>query len=75
MHLDGQGVDPNKWNQESQYKAVLKKPMENSFKEVSWGKLNDTSIDDYRIFARSSSDDKGPFLMLTTALKLSLIHI
>ena len=69
MHLDGQGVDPNKWNQESPYKAVLKKPMENSFQEVSWGKLNDTSIDDYRIFARSSSDDKGPFLMLTTALK------
>jgi acetylornithine deacetylase/succinyl-diaminopimelate desuccinylase-like protein len=69
MHLDGQGVDRTKWNQEDPYVAVLKKMNKNDFQEIGWNKLMDGEIDDYRIFARSSSDDKGPFIMLLTALK------
>lgn len=69
MHLDGQGVDPSKWNQKDPYSAVLKEQNKNNFQKIEWDKLNGDDIDDFRIFARSSSDDKGPFVMLITALK------
>ena len=69
MHLDGQAVDRSKWEQENPYKAVLKKEVNTSFKTLSWDALESDSVNDLRIFARSSSDDKGPFLMLLTALE------
>ena len=69
MHLDGQAVDISKWDQEDPYKAVLKKEVNTSFKILSWDALESDSVNDLRIFARSSSDDKGPFLMLLTALE------
>ena len=69
MHLDGQAVDASKWNQKNPYEAVLKEIKGAEFEEISWDKLSGTEVDDYRIFARSSSDDKGPFVMLLTALK------
>lgn len=68
MHLDGQGVDRTKWGQKDPYKAVLKKATNNGFQEVEWDKLKEEDVNEYRIFARSSSDDKGPFMMLITAL-------
>ncbi len=68
MHLDGQAVDRSKWNQEDPYKAVIKQKNATGFQIISWDVLNDDNIDDLRIFARSSSDDKGPFSMFLTAL-------
>ncbi|MEO2099640.1 MAG: M20/M25/M40 family metallo-hydrolase, partial [Flavobacteriaceae bacterium] len=69
MHLDGQAVDGSKWNQNNPYQAVLKQETSTSFKTVPWKALKKTNnYDDLRIFARSSSDDKGPFAMFLTAL-------
>ena len=68
MHIDGQAVDPSKWNQEDPYKAVIKRKTSDGFEILSWDYLKINEIDDLRIFARSSSDDKGPFAMLLTAL-------
>ena len=68
MHLDGQAVDRSKWNQDDPYKAVVKQKTQTGFQTVSWDVLKDDNIDDLRIFARSSSDDKGPFSMFLTAL-------
>ena len=68
MHLDGQAVDGTKWNQKDPYTAVLKSKNSTEFNPISWDNLKGQQIDDYRIFARSSADDKGPFVMLLTAL-------
>ncbi len=68
MHLDGQAIDQSKWDQTNPYTAVLKEKTENGFQPISWDKLMDSGAADYRIFARSSADDKGPFVMLLTAL-------
>ena len=68
MHLDGQAVDGTKWNQKDPYTAVLKSKNGTEFNPISWDNLKGQEIDDYRIFARSSADDKGPFVMLLTAL-------
>ena len=69
MHLDGQAVDFSKWNQESPWKPVLKQPEADGFKTVSWDNLRGPEVEDLRIFARSTSDDKGPFVMFLHALK------
>ena len=68
MHLDGQAVDLSKWNQENPYKAELKQKNGDSYEILSWDALNRTFVDDLRIFARSSADDKGPFIMFLNAL-------
>lgn len=68
MHLDGQAVDQSKWNQKDPYIAVLKSKTEEGYETISWNQLKDAEAADYRIFARSSADDKGPFVMLLTAL-------
>lgn len=68
MHLDGQAVDFSKWNQESPWKPVLKKPVDATFETVDWSALSGSQVDDLRLFARSASDDKGPFVMFLHAL-------
>lgn len=70
LHLDGQAIDPSKWEQESPWKAVLKTQANGHWEAVSWEKASGTDNKELRIFARSSSDDKGPFIMLTTALQI-----
>jgi acetylornithine deacetylase/succinyl-diaminopimelate desuccinylase-like protein len=69
MHLDGQAVDLKEWNQKDPYQAVLKSKKKSEFEEIEWERLTDKEVEEYRIFARSSADDKGPFVMLLTALK------
>ena len=74
MHLDGQAVDRSKWDQEDPYQAVIKRKIANGFETLPWEALKEEAIDDLRIFARSSSDDKGPFAMLLTALDYLKSH-
>ena len=69
MHFDGQPVDTSKWNQQSPYDPVIKMRSGESWIEVSESEL--TTFDkEWRIFARSASDDKGPIAMFISALKL-----
>ena len=70
MHFDGQSVEPSKWNQPDPYKTVLKKPTANGFETVSFDELNDDINYDYRLFGRSTSDDKGPIVMFLNAIDL-----
>ena len=74
LHLDGQPVDITRWNQEDAFKPVFKKNENGIFIEDDWNKIVDynySELDDkdIRIFARSSSDAKGPVMMLIQALK------
>ena len=70
MHLDGQSVDNSKWNQEDPYKAVLKAKVGRDWKTLEWSSLEKDIDEDWRIFGRSTSDDKGPIIMLLQAIDL-----
>jgi len=70
MHFDGQSVDPSKWNQSSPYEMVLKKPGVGGFEEVAFDKLDDDINYDWRIFGRSTSDDKGPIVMFLNTIDI-----
>ena len=66
--MDGQPVDPSKWNQENPYSPVLKKKNSSGdWKTIDWKEIY-TYNDDWRIFARSASDAKGPVSMFLAAI-------
>lgn len=67
FHLDGQAVDPKKWDQPDPYQPVLKK-FEDNWTAIPMDTLKNAYNEDWRIFGRSSSDDKGPLAMFLAAL-------
>ena len=68
LQMDGQPVDPSRWSQKDPYTPVLKRPAANgAFEEIAWEKITDYQ-DDWRIFARSASDAKGPVAMFLAAM-------
>ncbi|NVN19132.1 M20/M25/M40 family metallo-hydrolase [Muricauda sp. HICW] len=70
MHFDGQSVDPSKWDQPDPYQVVLKKPTDGGFETVSFDQMDDDINYDWRLFGRSTSDDKSPIVMLLNAIDL-----
>ena len=70
MHFDGQAVDASKWNQNNPYEVVLKSPNGDEFKSQSFEELNSNLNYDWRLFGRSTSDDKGPIVMFLNAVDL-----
>ncbi len=72
LQVDGQPVDTTKWFQKNPYKATLKELDENSnWNTISLDKLNGEINPDWRIFARSASDAKGPVIMFLKAMDIS----
>ena len=74
MHLDGQPVDLSKWNQENPFIPVYKLKEDGKFIDYDSNKLANIDYEtleerDIRIFARASSDAKGPVMMLIQAMK------
>ncbi|MGB5819807.1 MAG: M20/M25/M40 family metallo-hydrolase [Saonia sp.] len=68
LQVDGQPVDTTRWFQENPYRPVLKKQdTSGEWKEIPWEQI-EAYEDDWRIFARSASDAKGPVAMFLTAL-------
>ncbi len=68
LQIDGQPVDSTRWFQESPYSPTLKKKNSNGdWEKLAWEKITDYE-DDWRVFARSASDAKGPVAMFLTAL-------
>jgi len=70
MHLDGQPVDKSQWDQLDPFKPVLKRFIDGRWREFDWAAAADDFDDDWRIFARSASDDKGPIMMLLQAMDI-----
>lgn len=68
LQIDGQPVDSSKWFQDSPYIPVLKSQdgLGNWKVEESQTAIND----DWRIFARSASDAKGPVAMFLGAMDI-----
>lgn len=69
MHFDGQPVVASQWQQPDPYQPVLKqKAADGNWAPLDWASLQTDYNPDWRIFGRSSSDDKGPIAMLLAAL-------
>ncbi|MEA1786824.1 M20/M25/M40 family metallo-hydrolase [Arenibacter sp. GZD96] len=70
MHFDGQSVDKSKWDQPNPYEVVLKSADSGRWKTLSFDELKDDINYDWRLFGRSTSDDKGPIVMFLNAIDL-----
>ncbi|MCB9080474.1 MAG: M20/M25/M40 family metallo-hydrolase [Lewinellaceae bacterium] len=69
VQVDGQPVDPSKWYQETPYTPTLKEQDANGqWATIPWNRLDGVINPDWRIFARSASDAKGPINMFLAAL-------
>lgn len=68
LQIDGQPVDSTRWDQKTPYTPTLKKPGESvGWESLSWNAIENYG-DDWRVFARSASDAKGPVAMFLAAL-------
>jgi acetylornithine deacetylase/succinyl-diaminopimelate desuccinylase-like protein len=69
LQIDGQPADPKFWAQKSPWIPVLKTQDEHGkWVEIDWENLKGTINPDWRIFARSASDAKGPAIAFLAAL-------
>jgi len=69
LQADGQPVDPSAWNQESPYEPVLKeRAPDGSWRRIPWSRLRGEIDPEWRIFARSASDSKGPNAQFLAAM-------
>lgn len=70
MHLDGQSVDPSKWNQPNPYETVLKSKDGDGWKTEKFEDISENINYEWRLFGRSTSDDKGPIVMFLNAIDM-----
>ena len=68
LQIDGQPVDPAEWEQADPYDPVLKRRGANGWQQIPWASLDSEFDPEWRVFARSASDAKGPVIMLLSAL-------
>jgi acetylornithine deacetylase/succinyl-diaminopimelate desuccinylase-like protein len=75
-HYDGQPVNPKDWKQPSPFTPILRDGrMEDGGKEIPNGLSTlSTFTPDMRIYGRSASDDKSPFIALCAALDAMKAH-
>ncbi len=68
LQIDGQPVDSSRWFQASPYKPALKRQNSSGeWEEIDWANIEEYN-DEWRIFARSTSDSKGAVSMFLAAL-------
>ena len=71
LQADGQPVDPSAWAQPNPYEAVLKtRRADGSWQVIDWKNLQESLDPDWRVFARSASDSKGPMTQFLMAVDL-----
>ena len=71
LQIDGQPVEPSKWFQEDPFLPVLKeKDSSGEWQTIPWSRLEEGYNPDWRIYARSASDAKGPAMAFLKALDL-----
>ncbi len=70
MHLDGQPVIPSQWQQASPWTPVLKRRnASGDWETIDAAPLFAGPIDpEWRVFGRSSADDKAPIMMFLAAI-------
>lgn len=79
LQADGQPVDPSRWHQESPWTPVLKARRPgatsvdgnpNDWETLPWERLYERPEPEWRMFARSASDSKGPVAQFLSAISL-----
>jgi acetylornithine deacetylase/succinyl-diaminopimelate desuccinylase-like protein len=79
LQADGQPVDPTRWHQDSPWTPVLKARRAGAtsvdgnpddWQTLPWERLYDSPDPEWRIFARSASDSKGPVAQFLSAVSL-----
>ena len=73
LQADGQPVDPTAWFQDNPYGATLRQSdsgvwNNEEWSDIPWESLKGDINPDWRIYARSASDSKGPNIQFMTAL-------
>lgn len=64
LQIDGQPVDKSTWSQSSPFEPVIKNQKGD---EISWQEIEKKIDPEWKIFARSTSDSKGPAMCLISA--------
>jgi acetylornithine deacetylase/succinyl-diaminopimelate desuccinylase-like protein len=70
MQVDGQPVDSSAWNQESPYIPELMEEINGEWQVIDWNFIDGKINPEWKIFARSASDSKGPTMTFLSALDI-----
>jgi acetylornithine deacetylase/succinyl-diaminopimelate desuccinylase-like protein len=71
LQADGQPVDRAAWDQADPFLAVLKEQdSDGDWSEIPWEQIELGINNDWRIFARSAADSKGPMTQFMMAVEL-----
>ncbi len=71
LQADGQPVDPSAWAQADPFVPVLKtRDEQGNWQQIPWEALDERFDPDWRVFARSASDSKGPMTQFMMAVEL-----
>ena len=71
LQADGQPVDRSAWAQDDPFVPVLKaQTEEGSWTEIPWEALKKEINPNWRVFARSASDSKGPMTQFLAAMDI-----
>ncbi|HSM30296.1 MAG TPA: M20/M25/M40 family metallo-hydrolase [Woeseiaceae bacterium] len=71
LQADGQPVDPAAWAQADPFVPVLKARDEHgNWQQIPWGALEEGFDPEWRVFARSAADSKGPMTQFMMAVEL-----
>ncbi len=71
LQADGQPVDPSAWAQADPFVPVLKtRDEQGNWQQIPWEVLDERFDPDWRVFARSASDSKGPMTQFMMAVEL-----
>jgi acetylornithine deacetylase/succinyl-diaminopimelate desuccinylase-like protein len=69
IHYDGQPVDAAKWKQESPFHPIMREGrLEDGARTIARFESLDRFRDDWRLYARSASDDKAPIVAFCAAM-------
>jgi len=71
LQADGQPVDPSAWAQADPFVPVLKaRDEQGNWQQIPWEAVDERFDADWRVFARSASDSKGPMTQFMVAVEL-----
>ena len=68
FHYDGQPVDPAEWTYEPPFSPVIVAEHEPAGRTITLSSWNDKIDPEWRIYGRSSSDDKSPIIAFLAAI-------
>ena len=68
VHYDGQPVDPSSWVHGPFQPVLYDKAMYQGGKQISFPVAGQPISEDWRVYARSASDDKAPLIALMAAM-------